>query len=219
MQSRKWRAGREPQTSWLPVPSFMSHGICLWLCMSQIIPGGSSDIENLQGRWRSTSICDPAHSKAHTHTFITRSFCRLQSPNQFVSLLLRGHLNWLQLDRRVLEHDFPKKSGPVVLYFCVRYVSVSILLLLLFFVQKSLGGLHGYRKGGSSLSWSIANGRGHSIATFPVDVTLSVQGMSVPVRGHTCLCSCARMLVRNEDSGPFLGAYILNWASYNNTNP
>ncbi|EFB28901.1 hypothetical protein PANDA_018858 [Ailuropoda melanoleuca] len=31
-----------------------------------------------------------------------------------------GHLNWLQLDRRVLEHDFPKKSGPVVLYFCVR---------------------------------------------------------------------------------------------------
>ncbi|CAH7295103.1 Frmd4a [Phodopus roborovskii] len=29
-----------------------------------------------------------------------------------------GHLNWLQLDRRVLEHDFPKKSGPVVLYFC-----------------------------------------------------------------------------------------------------
>ncbi|XP_036163199.1 FERM domain-containing protein 4A, partial [Myotis myotis] len=30
-----------------------------------------------------------------------------------------GHLNWLQLDRRVLEHDFPKKSGPVVLYFCV----------------------------------------------------------------------------------------------------
>ncbi|KFO25660.1 FERM domain-containing protein 4A [Fukomys damarensis] len=32
----------------------------------------------------------------------------------------RGHLNWLQLDRRVLEHDFPKKSGPVVLYFCVR---------------------------------------------------------------------------------------------------
>jgi len=37
-----------------------------------------------------------------------------------VSSLARGHLNWLQLDRRVLEHDFPKKSGPVVLYFCVR---------------------------------------------------------------------------------------------------
>ncbi|ELK28740.1 FERM domain-containing protein 4A [Myotis davidii] len=36
-----------------------------------------------------------------------------------------GHLNWLQLDRRVLEHDFPKKSGPVVLYFCVSCFSVD----------------------------------------------------------------------------------------------
>lgn len=70
--------------------------------------------------------------------------CKLRSPNPFISLLLRGHLNWLQLDRRVLEHDFPKKSGPVVLYFCVRYVYlVSILLLLLlFFVNKGLGGPH-----------------------------------------------------------------------------
>ncbi|MEQ2211821.1 Sodium channel protein type 8 subunit alpha [Xenoophorus captivus] len=31
-----------------------------------------------------------------------------------------GHFSWLQLDRRVLEHEFPKKSGPIVLYFCVR---------------------------------------------------------------------------------------------------
>ncbi|KAK1785029.1 hypothetical protein P4O66_018455 [Electrophorus voltai] len=30
-----------------------------------------------------------------------------------------GHFSWLQLDRRVLEHEFPKKSGPIVLYFCV----------------------------------------------------------------------------------------------------
>nr|XP_012593462.2 FERM domain-containing protein 4A isoform X3 [Microcebus murinus] len=40
-----------------------------------------------------------------------------------------GHLNWLQLDRRVLEHDFPKKSGPVVLYFCVRFYIESISYL------------------------------------------------------------------------------------------
>ncbi|KAJ7407189.1 FERM domain-containing protein 4A [Willisornis vidua] len=42
---------------------------------------------------------------------------------------LWGHLNWLQLDRRVLEHDFPKKSGPVVLYFCVRFYIESISYL------------------------------------------------------------------------------------------
>ncbi|XP_078530332.1 FERM domain-containing protein 4A isoform X2 [Lissotriton helveticus] len=40
-----------------------------------------------------------------------------------------GHLNWLQLDRRVLEHEFPKKSGPVVLYFCVRFYIESISYL------------------------------------------------------------------------------------------
>uniref|UniRef100_A0A803XN16 FERM domain containing 4A n=1 Tax=Meleagris gallopavo TaxID=9103 RepID=A0A803XN16_MELGA len=40
-----------------------------------------------------------------------------------------GHLNWLQLDRRVLEHDFPKKSGPVVLHFCVRFYIESISYL------------------------------------------------------------------------------------------
>ncbi|XP_018108207.1 FERM domain-containing protein 4A isoform X2 [Xenopus laevis] len=40
-----------------------------------------------------------------------------------------GHLNWLQLDRRVLEHDFPKKSGPIVLYFCVRFYIESISYL------------------------------------------------------------------------------------------
>ncbi|XP_049633715.1 FERM domain-containing protein 4A isoform X3 [Suncus etruscus] len=40
-----------------------------------------------------------------------------------------GHLNWLQLDRRVLEHDFPKKAGPVVLFFCVRFYIESISYL------------------------------------------------------------------------------------------
>ncbi|XP_054939251.1 uncharacterized protein [Physeter macrocephalus] len=47
----------------------------------------------------------------------------------YYSLIMRGHLNWLQLDRRVLEHDFPKKSGPVVLYFCVRFYIESISYL------------------------------------------------------------------------------------------
>ncbi|XP_055509459.1 FERM domain-containing protein 4A isoform X2 [Leucoraja erinacea] len=40
-----------------------------------------------------------------------------------------AHFNWLQLDRRVLEHDFPKKSGPVVLYFCVKFYIESIAYL------------------------------------------------------------------------------------------
>ncbi|KAK7823880.1 hypothetical protein U0070_020551 [Myodes glareolus] len=51
-----------------------------------------------------------------------------------------GHLNWLQLDRRVLEHDFPKKSGPVVLYFCVRWVLLESLLCFSVLHQRSLEG-------------------------------------------------------------------------------
>ncbi|XP_043943876.1 FERM domain-containing protein 4A isoform X1 [Protopterus annectens] len=39
------------------------------------------------------------------------------------------HYSWLQLDRRVLEHEFPKKSGPIVLYFCVRFYIESIAYL------------------------------------------------------------------------------------------
>uniref|UniRef100_A0AAV2KVG3 FERM domain-containing protein n=1 Tax=Knipowitschia caucasica TaxID=637954 RepID=A0AAV2KVG3_KNICA len=37
-----------------------------------------------------------------------------------------SHFSWLQLDRRVLEHEFPKKSGPIVLYFCVSTPHPSI---------------------------------------------------------------------------------------------
>ncbi|XP_041965367.1 FERM domain-containing protein 4A isoform X4 [Alosa sapidissima] len=40
-----------------------------------------------------------------------------------------GHFSWLQLDRRVLEHEFPKKSGPIILYFCVRFYIESISYL------------------------------------------------------------------------------------------
>ncbi|KAG7279233.1 LOW QUALITY PROTEIN: hypothetical protein CRUP_013625 [Coryphaenoides rupestris] len=40
-----------------------------------------------------------------------------------------GHFSWLQLDRRVLEHEFPKKSGHIVLYFCVRFYIESISYL------------------------------------------------------------------------------------------
>lgn len=93
-------------------------------------------------RHRSTSVCNPAHM----HTFIARNVCRFQSHNQFVSLFCRGHLNWLQLDRRVLEHDFPKKSGPVVLYFCVRYVRWLSSLLPHFFLSE-VSGREEYLKG------------------------------------------------------------------------
>lgn len=39
-----------------------------------------------------------------------------------------GHYNWLQLDKRVLEHDLPKKSSQAlfVLYFLVKYFVESI---------------------------------------------------------------------------------------------
>jgi len=32
----------------------------------------------------------------------------------------RGHGHWLQWDRRVLEHDFPRRTGPLLLHFAVR---------------------------------------------------------------------------------------------------
>lgn len=41
--------------------------------------------------------------------------------NTLFVFYFRGHFSWLQLDRRVLEHEFPKKSGPIVLHFCVRW--------------------------------------------------------------------------------------------------
>nr|XP_015202753.1 PREDICTED: FERM domain-containing protein 4B isoform X2 [Lepisosteus oculatus] len=40
-----------------------------------------------------------------------------------------GQCNWLQLDRRVLDHDFSKKPGPVALKFLVRFYIESISFL------------------------------------------------------------------------------------------
>ncbi|XP_031421980.1 FERM domain-containing protein 4B isoform X2 [Clupea harengus] len=40
-----------------------------------------------------------------------------------------GQCKWLQLDRRVLEHDFSKKSGPISLNFLVRFYIENISLL------------------------------------------------------------------------------------------
>ncbi|XP_066100648.1 FERM domain-containing protein 4B isoform X1 [Saccopteryx bilineata] len=40
-----------------------------------------------------------------------------------------GQQNWLQLDHRVLDHDLPKKPGPTILYFAVRFYIESISFL------------------------------------------------------------------------------------------
>ncbi|XP_056380564.1 FERM domain-containing protein 4B isoform X3 [Hyla sarda] len=40
-----------------------------------------------------------------------------------------GQYAWLQLEQRVLDHDLPKKSGPVTLYFVVRFYIESITFL------------------------------------------------------------------------------------------
>ncbi|XP_077984095.1 uncharacterized protein LOC144438775 isoform X4 [Glandiceps talaboti] len=40
-----------------------------------------------------------------------------------------GHYNWLQHDRKVMEHEFPKRSGTLVLYFKVRFFVESITIL------------------------------------------------------------------------------------------
>ena len=67
----------------------------------------------------------------------------------------RGHMQWLQLDRRVLEHEFPtKKSAALVLFFAVRlshckltsYIAFQSYLLLMrvtcrFFIE-SISYLH-----------------------------------------------------------------------------
>ncbi|EPQ02046.1 FERM domain-containing protein 4B [Myotis brandtii] len=41
----------------------------------------------------------------------------------------RGQQNWLQLDHRVLDHDLPKKPGPAILHFAVRFYIESISFL------------------------------------------------------------------------------------------
>ncbi|XP_078596144.1 FERM domain-containing protein 4A-like isoform X18 [Branchiostoma floridae x Branchiostoma japonicum] len=51
------------------------------------------------------------------------------------------HLNWLQADRRVLEHEFPRRAGTLTLQFSVRFYIESIAYLRdpvtieLFFLQ------------------------------------------------------------------------------------
>ncbi|KAM7063796.1 FERM domain-containing protein 4B isoform 2-T2 [Molossus nigricans] len=40
-----------------------------------------------------------------------------------------GQQNWLQLDHRVLDHDLPKKPGPTILHFAVRFYIESIAFL------------------------------------------------------------------------------------------
>ncbi|XP_016146486.1 FERM domain-containing protein 4B-like [Sinocyclocheilus grahami] len=41
----------------------------------------------------------------------------------------KGQKNWLQLDRRVLDHDFSKKTGPLELKFQVRFYIESVAYL------------------------------------------------------------------------------------------
>ncbi|KAM6977184.1 FERM domain-containing protein 4B [Aplochiton taeniatus] len=60
-----------------------------------------------------------------------------------------GRCKWLQLDRRVLEHDFSKKTGPIALNFLVRFYIENITLLKdiitveLFFLNAKLAVYNG----------------------------------------------------------------------------
>lgn len=40
-----------------------------------------------------------------------------------------GHQNWLNLDKRVLEHDFARRAGTLILIFAVRWERVLIIYL------------------------------------------------------------------------------------------
>lgn len=78
---------------------------------------------------------------------VSRQLCQhriaeLSMPSFAFASSRRGQENWLQLDHRVLEHDLPKKPGPAILHFAVRYVwahpaftsfFVCLFILFLFF--------------------------------------------------------------------------------------
>ena len=37
-----------------------------------------------------------------------------------------GHRNWLQSERKILDHDFPKKNGVLILFFSVKFFIENI---------------------------------------------------------------------------------------------
>ena len=55
-----------------------------------------------------------------------------------------GHRNWLQNDRKVLDHELSKKSGVLVLFFSVKFYIENIaytkdrVAVELFFLQSRL---------------------------------------------------------------------------------
>lgn len=60
------------------------------------------------------------HGCTDTHLYVYMCICTyelLMLPLDFCS----GQRKWLQMDRRVLDHDFSKKSGSIALNFLVRY--------------------------------------------------------------------------------------------------
>lgn len=60
-----------------------------------------------------------------------------------------GHRNWLQLDKKILDHDLPRKNGVLTLYFTVKFFIESIaytkdkVAVELFFLQARLLIYHG----------------------------------------------------------------------------
>lgn len=56
----------------------------------------------------------------------------------------RGHRNWLQSDKKVLDHEFTKKPGLLVFHFAIRFFIENIVYLKekitveLFFLQAKL---------------------------------------------------------------------------------
>ena len=52
-----------------------------------------------------------------------------------------GHQNWLNLDKRVLEHDFARRAGSLVLIFAVRW---EIVLIVYFFNLMKYANSHFY---------------------------------------------------------------------------
>ncbi|XP_019619503.1 PREDICTED: FERM domain-containing protein 4A-like isoform X2 [Branchiostoma belcheri] len=72
------------------------------------------------------------------------------------------HLNWLQADRRVLEHEFPRRAGTLTLQFAVRFYIESIAYLRdpvtieLFFLQAKSSIFKGQLEVDSETAFELA---------------------------------------------------------------
>ncbi|XP_077883916.1 PRAME family member 20-like [Ictidomys tridecemlineatus] len=84
------------------------HGVYVWhgvpAVQQQTLPVEPDSVHALEMAYRAAAGLPPGAA----------DMCRLQMYDT-------GQQNWLQLDHRVLDHDLPKKPGPVALHLAIRF--------------------------------------------------------------------------------------------------